>query len=151
MITVAAARPGLQFDTSPVRRMCSIVPERAATGYRTVVVLVEEFVVPGLPGVVTSVPTVSFSIITPLRPSVRFVVVETFTSRDAGTGAVVSVVVVEVDDCAMALPDITASVIVATNKVFIIMASPSEDRSVCTWGCNGVSGGSEATQSRRRL
>jgi hypothetical protein len=85
-----------------------------------VVVSVWVRVVEGTPGDVTSSPVVSFSISTPFRVEVRLVVVDSLTSCVAGTPGVVTVVEVEVDDCAKLAPAINVTA-AAANKVFNIV------------------------------
>jgi hypothetical protein len=80
--------------------------------------------VPGLPGVETSVPLVSFSINTPFLVAVRFVVDVTSSWYVGATPGVVTVVVLEEDDCAKPTPDINVRAVVAANKVLNIMYSP---------------------------
>jgi len=63
-------------------------------------------------------PLVSFSIITPLRSSVRRVVDVTSSLCIGATPGVVTVVEVEDDIWAKAAPDISTATIVAASKVF---------------------------------
>jgi hypothetical protein len=81
-------------------------------------------VVPGLPGVETSVPLVSFSINTPFLVAVRFVVDVTSSWYVGATPGVVTVVVLEEDDCAKPTPDINVRAVVAARKVLNIACSP---------------------------
>jgi hypothetical protein len=93
--------------------------------YRWVVVdSVLVWVVAGLPGVEVSVPLVSFSINTPFLVAVCFVVDVTSSWYVGATPGVVTVVVLEEDDCAKPTPDINVRAVVATNKVLNIMYSP---------------------------
>jgi hypothetical protein len=96
---------------------------------RVVVDSVVVVLVAAAAGLETSSPVVSFSIITPRRPSVRRVVVVTSTSCVAGATCVDSVVVLEYDDCAnptpdIPKPDINVRAVVAASKFFNIMSSP---------------------------
>jgi hypothetical protein len=91
---------------------------------RVVVVSVLVWVVAGLPGVEVSVPLVSFSIMTPFRLAVRFVVDVTSSWYVGATPGVVTVVVLEEDDCAKPTPDINVRAVVAANKVLNITCSP---------------------------
>src|SRR5580704_10007642 len=81
-----------------------------------------------MPGVDTSSPLVSFSIMTPFRVSVRFVVVVSSTWSVGATGGVVTVVEEETDDCANPTPDINVSAAVAARMVFNMTGSPEKSR-----------------------
>jgi hypothetical protein len=86
-----------------------------------VVLSVVVWLVAGAPGRLTSVPLVSFSIMTPLRSSDRRSVVVTSSRCSGATPGVVTVVEVEDDIWANAAPDISVATIVAANKVFNIV------------------------------
>jgi hypothetical protein len=94
--------------------------------YRRVVVdSVLVWVVAGLPGVETSVPLVSFSIVTPFRLAVRLVVIVTSSCCVGAMAGVVTVVELEDDDdCAKPTPDINVRAVVAANKILNMMHSP---------------------------
>jgi hypothetical protein len=91
---------------------------------RVVVVSVLVCVVAGIPGVEVSVPLVSFSIMTPFRLAVRFVVDVTSSWYVGATPGFVTVVVLEEDDCAKPIPAINVRTVVAASKVFNIACSP---------------------------
>jgi hypothetical protein len=80
--------------------------------------------IPGLPGVETSVPLVSLSIITPFRLTVRRVDVVTSTSCVGATPGVVTVVELETEDCAKPTPDINVRAVIAASEVLNMMLTP---------------------------
>jgi hypothetical protein len=82
------------------------------------------WVMAGLPSVEVSVPLVSFSINTPFLVAVRFVVDVTSSCCVGATPGVVTVVVLEDDDCAKPTPDINVIAVVAANRNFNIVYSP---------------------------
>ena len=84
------------------------------------------WVVAGVPGEEVSVPLVSFSINTPLRVAVRFVV-DVISSCCVGVvpGVVTVVELEEDDDCAKITPGIKPKATVAASRILDMMYSPS--------------------------
>jgi len=116
---------------------------------RTVVVLVLVCEIPGLPGVETSVPLVSFSIITPFGSALRRVVVVTSTSCVGATPGVITVVELEAEDCAKPPPDINVRPAAAISKVLNITRTPTNHwraKSLSHAGSGPIEGGAVNTR-----